>query len=179
MPDHSEKAQQIILEIIRQSAGHAVEGRTRLYKAFYFAHLFYLDDTGDFLSGWPIVRMPNGPGIDNFDSLIGPLLGRGAITASPTRSGPYPTTRFAARRELSETPLSAEEIQSIQKAVEFIQDKNATRLSDITHEYSRSWQESQNGEELRISLDLMTDEQVAAIRAQHKDIANDLEAIFG
>lgn len=179
MRDHSEKARQIILEIIRQSAGHSVVGRTRLYKAFYFAHLYYLQDSGEFLSGWPIVRMPNGPGIDDFDLLIRPLLQQGDITASSARSGPFPTTRFTARRDLQNTSLSEAEVQSIQKAVEFIQDKQASRLSEITHEYSRSWQESENGDELRISLDLMTDEEVAAVRSQQQEIARDVAAIFG
>jgi hypothetical protein len=178
MRDHSEKARQIILEIVRQSANHSLMGRTRLYKAFYFAHLYYLGDFGEFLSGWPIVRMPNGPGIDKFDTLIQPLLDRGDITARSTRSGPFPTTRFTARRELQDTSLSESEVQSIQKAVEYIHDKQAGRLSEITHEYSRSWQESENGDELQISLDLMTDEEVAAVRSQQEEIARDVAAIF-
>ncbi len=178
MHDHSEKARQIILEIIRQSAGHSVVGRTRLYKAFYFAHLYYLGDSGEFLSGWPIVRMPNGPGIDKFDSLIRPLLDRGDIMAQSAKSGPFPTTRFTVQRQLQDTSLSESEVRSIQKAVEFIQDKRASRLSEITHEYSRSWQESENGDELRISLDLMTDEEVAAVRLQQEEIARDVAAIF-
>ena len=51
-------------ELIRQSAGDRIEGKTRLFKAFYFAHLFYARSAVDYLTDWPIVRMPQGPGID-------------------------------------------------------------------------------------------------------------------
>lgn len=179
MRDHSEKPRQVILEIIRQSAGDSIVGTTKLFKAFYFAHLYHLRDFGTFLSLWPIVRMPRGPGIDNFHSLIDPLVTCGKVAVTGSHSGPFPTTRYTARRDLPTTSLSEAEVKSIHKAVAFTQGKRASRLSEITHEYSRSWQESQNGDELRISLDLMTDEEVAAVRAKHDEIARDVAAIFG
>ncbi|NBT35790.1 MAG: DUF4065 domain-containing protein [Betaproteobacteria bacterium] len=179
MRDHSEKARQVILEIIRQSVGDSVVGTTRLFKAFYFAHLYHLRDAEDFLSQWPIVRMPRGPGIDNFDALLDPLVKCGHVAVSRSHTGPYPTIRYTARRDLPETCLSEEEVKSIHKAVEFIQGKRAARLSEFTHEYSRSWQEAKDGDELRIALDLMTDGDVADARRQQDEIGQLVSDVFG
>ena len=57
------KAKQVILEIIRQSKGR-LTGKTRLYMAFYVAHLLYAEQEAGYLTVWPIVKMPFGPGID-------------------------------------------------------------------------------------------------------------------
>ncbi|MBP87557.1 MAG: hypothetical protein CMJ64_12665 [Planctomycetaceae bacterium] len=58
-----DRAKRIIIEIIRQADG-SFERKTNLYKAFYHAHLKYAADNPGYLSKWPIVRMPRGPGID-------------------------------------------------------------------------------------------------------------------
>ena len=50
-------AQQVLLELI-QDAGGVWEGKKRLYKAFYFAHLYYAEERPGLLTDWPIVRMP-------------------------------------------------------------------------------------------------------------------------
>lgn len=62
----------MIAEIIRQ-AGGKFTGKTRLYKAFYIAHLLYAEQEPGYLTVWPIVRMPYGPGIDCGDELIAEL----------------------------------------------------------------------------------------------------------
>jgi hypothetical protein len=54
-------AQRLVLELIR-SAGGAWDGKARLFKAFYFAHLYYARSEPGILTDWPIVRTPRGPG---------------------------------------------------------------------------------------------------------------------
>ena len=47
--------------------------------------------------------------------------------------------------------------QAIEDAVELVKSKTAVELSEETHVFSRSWHESQNGEELDIYVDLLDD----------------------
>lgn len=99
-------AKKIIVEIIRQAGGKWI-GKTKLYKAFYFAHLYYFESAPDYLSDWPIVRMPNGPGIDSGDELLRELAATGVLTRDFVPEGPYRASRYhLSERQLPGEPLS-------------------------------------------------------------------------
>jgi hypothetical protein len=58
-----DRAKRVLVDLIR-AAGGEWRRKTRLYKAYYLAHLFYAEaETGD-LTNWPVVKMPYGPGIE-------------------------------------------------------------------------------------------------------------------
>ena len=152
------RAKRIILEIIRQSGG-IVEGRTCLFKTFYFAHLYYAKSAADYLSDWPIARMPNGPGIHDADVLIKELIAEGAIEERRAPVGPYFRVEYRDAGKEIPISLSEEAICAITEAVEFTADKTAAELSELTHEYSRSWKSARDGEELNIYIDLLTEEE--------------------
>ena len=156
-----QRAQQVLLEIARQSPGDEVKGKTKLFKIFYFAHLFYAAESPGYLTEWPIVRMPLGPGIEQFDSLISDLVRKGMLICESIRIGPYPSEKYrAVAAPSSDTLLADDEIEAIRKAVEFASDKTAEELSAFTHEYSRAWNESDEmGQELNIYKDLLTDDE--------------------
>ncbi|MEE8451029.1 MAG: Panacea domain-containing protein [Thermoguttaceae bacterium] len=151
------RAKQIILEITKQSSGNECAGNVRLFKIFYFAHLVYARHETGYLSEWPIVKMPYGPGIDRFEEIIGELTREGAIQQESTQIGPYPATSFRATDKPAEgPPLEPAAIEAIRKAVEFTSDKTGAQLSDITHEHSHSWSEAEMGGELNIYIDLVS-----------------------
>ena len=64
-----DRAKKVIVEIIRQAGGE-LTATARLYKAFYFAHLYYAETAPGYLSDWPIVKMPTGPGIHSCGGLV-------------------------------------------------------------------------------------------------------------
>ena len=72
---NKECAKRLILEILRQAGGE-IE-KTKIFKAFWLAHLYYSKIAPGYLTDWPIVRMPNGPGIDRGDQLIVELIHSG------------------------------------------------------------------------------------------------------
>ena len=163
----SERAARVILELIRQANGNSIEGKTRLFKAFYFAHLYYALDNSDYLTEWPIVRMPNGPGIDSFDDLMAQLVQEDLIEIQPCMTGPYKSSRYVAKPTASkQQELSPPEIAAISKAVGYVTDKSCTDLSEITHEHSKTWNDCKNGEELPIYLDLLSDSDYKAAKAE-------------
>jgi hypothetical protein len=170
-----EKAKQIIAEIVRCSGGR-VESKTRLFKLFYLAHLIYAKREPDYLSNWPIVRMPHGPGIDRGEDLIGELCQAGVLEAHPVPVGPYMSTEYRlADDEMPGLPLEA--IEAIRDAVKFAGDKSASELSELTHQHSHSWKNSVNGEELNIYVDLLGEEEYSK-RIERLDIGvHDLREI--
>ena len=170
-------AKDIIVELIRQ-AGGMFEGTTRLYKAFYFAHLFYFESSGRMLSDWPIVRMPGGPGIDRGASILRALQDDGVLVKSARPKGPYNETVYRLLSEV-ETDLDLAGRIAIKDACTFVENKTAETLSSLTHEWSRSWNHADSGEELNIYLDLLSDEDYELQLSQLQESQEAIKAALG
>lgn len=174
------RAARVILEIIRQSAGDAIEGKTRLFKAFYFAHLFYAIENSSCLTEWPIVRMPHGPGIDRFDDLLENLKSNGLVEAVECHVGPYTSTKFQATKTgLLEESMPDTAAHSVTRAIEFVAHKTGAQLSDITHEFSNSWNDAEDGDELPIYLDLLDDHDYQRAKQKASVVEHDLRVAWG
>lgn len=173
-----ERAKRVIAEIVRQSPGDELIGKTRLFNAFYLAHLYYATECKDYLTEWPIVKMPNGPGIDRFSSLIAELIQEGAIETGTTRVGPYQATVYRAIGWGLEVHLPQAAVSAIRKSIEFVNGKTGAQLSDITHEFSRSWNEAEQGEEQSIYLDVLSEEDYQAEQLRASRIKDELAAAW-
>lgn len=172
-------AEDVIVELVR-AAGGTLHGKTRLFKAFYLAHLFFWQREGRFLTSHPIVRMPNGPGIDDAEILFSRLQGTGRLRTTSEKSGPYQERVFQLGPiEGDVTALDAEEVSAIREAVAFVDGKTAAELSALTHEASISWQEARDGEEMAVYMDTLSDEELARIRHASKETSATLEQVFG
>lgn len=160
-PDKN-RAIRIIAEIVRQAGGE-LTGTTRLYKAFYFAHLYYAESAPGYLSDWPIVKMPNGPGIDSGTQLIAEMKDAGLLATDHVQVGPFQSMRFRLTgKEPSGDALPGDAVQAIQQAVQLVQDKAAGESSELTREFSRSWHLAKDGAELDIYIDLIPDDEYAS-----------------
>lgn len=173
--EDKELAKRILLEILRQNAGK-MEGKTRLYKAFYFAHLFYYKSGHGLLSDWPIVHMPNGPGIEAASDLLRELQGDDLIDMGTQPNGPFFEYWFALKKS-SPSSLGPNETEAIRLAVEFVKDMTAAELSDKSHQ--RSWWKGQPGRPLNIYVDLLDDDEYDQDTAQIDRISRDVSAVFG
>jgi hypothetical protein len=166
------RVQQVLLEIVRQAGGE-LRGKLRLFKAFYLAHLLYAEDSPGYLTEWPIVRMPNGPGIHAADQLLVELLEEGALDIESTRR-PTDLTPPEVYREtpkgMSEPPLPESAVKAIKEAVTFIRDKSGLELSEWTHEWSRSWNMAKDGDELNIYIDLIPEDEYLERQKRVNDI---------
>ncbi len=176
MPDRN-RAKDIILEIVRL-AGDNIRGKTRLFKAFYIAHLFYAKRAPGYLSDWPIVRMPHGPGIDSADQLIKELVGEGRLAVHTTDVGPYNELQYVATCKQAPPSLSLSAIDAIRDAVDFVEGKTAAELSELTHEFSRSWKAGKDGDELNIYIDLVSDEDYAADRRAFQEMDAVIDSVM-
>jgi hypothetical protein len=151
--NEKERAKQIIVEIVRLYGGRS-KSKTGLFKAFYFAHLFYVRRAIGYLSNWPIVKMPGGPGIEQADKLLQELVDEGKLTVRIEQIGPYDAIQYEVPEGSTPADLSLAAIDAIREAVVFVKDKTATELSDLTHEFSRSWNNAEMGDELNVYIDI-------------------------
>ena len=172
-----EIAKTIILQIVRQ-AGGVLDNKTNLYKAFYYAHLHFADKRGYYLSTWPIVRMPNGPGIDSFDVLIGELMTEGKIECISVEWGSCSGFRFSVLSGTPQDTLPVGAEEAIAYALKRVKGKTAAAVSCKSHDDSRSWREAVDGQELNIYPDLLEDEEYQQRKRRAAEIAEAVKAVW-
>jgi hypothetical protein len=161
MANDVQAAKDLICQIIA-AAGGRLEGKLRLYKAFYYAHLFYWQRGAGVLTQQPIVRMPLGPGIHEAKSILEALQQEGKIRVSARYNGPYQESVYELTSRFEINPADPR-YQAVEQAVEFVRDKTAVELSEETHLYSRSWRMAKDGEILDIYADLLSDDEESQI----------------
>jgi uncharacterized phage-associated protein len=170
-----EKAKLILAAIIH-AAGGSFNGKTRLYKAFYVAHLLHFRDQQGVLSDHPIVRMPRGPAVQKGEVLLSELRQAGIIAINKRPVGPYQEDVFTLVKPLE--GLTLDEIESIRKAVAMIGDMSAAELSEWTHEFSNTWEETPDGHEMNIYADLLSELECAEMKKRHDEAGKVVDAVF-
>ncbi len=158
-----EKVKRILAGIVQRAPGGRLEGATRLFKAFYAAHLFYWRDSPGLLTKQAIVRMPRGPGIAGYAKLFKELETEGLLRIESQRKGPHEESVFVS---VSEVSLDPAEEAAVVKGLAWVGDLNATAVSDLSHEASRTWRESGDGEPLAIYLDALSDLEVSEMQVR-------------
>lgn len=163
-------AKDLIMDLLAVSPGGEIERAVRLNKAFYFAHLWYWKLGDGVLTSYPIVRITEGPVPDQYKLLIKELEEEGKIAVSRRPVGPYTADVFTLieHRKVDGDPAR---VESIRRAVEYCNEHSATQLSDMIHEWSKSWQNTAQGYEMDIYADLLSD-------MEQNEIAQAIEA-FG
>jgi hypothetical protein len=170
-----DRAKAIIVEIIRQSGG-LFRNKTNLFKAFWLAHVEYARTHATGLSRWPIVRMPNGPGIDKIDVLLGDLMTEEMVRVDQVQVGEKSAFEFELIGEPTAT-FSDEERHAIREAVSLVAGKSAALVSHESHRQSRSWTEAKDGDRLDVFLDVIPDKEFADRSARIGAIADRVKAI--
>jgi hypothetical protein len=153
------RAQDVILEILRNAGGEWT-GKTKLFKAFYFAHLYYANERPGLLTDWPIARLPQGPGINDSHRLFSELVREGCLVVERIHEGPYPEYRYLLTEKGQNLERPPEDARvAIKDAADFCLPKTAAELSQLTHERSRSWIEGKDGDVLNIYIDTIPDDE--------------------
>jgi len=173
------KARDVILEILRNADGEWT-GKAKLFKAFYFAHLYYANERPGLLTDWPIARLPQGPGIDRSPELFDGMVQAGYLLIERVHDGPFPEYRYRLTekgRLVDRLPEDA--AAAIKEATLFCLPRSAAELSQLTHERSRSWIEGKNGDVLNIYIDTIPDDEYEKRRTTLAELDNQLSAIWG
>lgn len=171
-----ERAKEVICAIVRH-AGGALTNKTNLFKAFYHSHLIYAEQHPGYLSDWPIVRMPKGPGIDNFDTLAGELMIEGKLHLKTVSVGDFVAFQFQLTDSCGESLLEAEELNAIAEGTDRVLGKTATQVSDESH--LRSWHSTPNGQEMNIYIDSIPEEEYQENKKRMAPMIERLDEILG
>jgi hypothetical protein len=174
-----ESAKDLIWYILAVSGGR-LEAKTRLYKAFYASHLFCHRLSQGFLTNHPIVHMPHGPGIDDGDELIEALIEDGVLDVSIERPDElFPEQVFRLHRAYGHS-LEPDDLrlEAVAAALRWVNSKTPAELTAETHEKSRSWNETENGEEMDIYRDLLTDQEIARREKALHEAETMVSAVF-
>ena len=164
-----ERAKQTIQELVAASGG-SLTGKLRLYKAFYKAHLNYFESTGLELTGYPIVHMTNGPGIDNAQELIDEMVASGLLIEQIGTPG-----RAAERVYIVDThigQLDPEKLTAITEAAKWASELDERQLKEESHQFS--WHDSSNGDRMNIFSDTIQADRVIEIRNETQHRLNEL-----
>ena len=122
------------------------------------------------LSDWPIVRMPNGPGIESGDALLGELERDGVVdqklVTMDTHESIVCILKDEGRGAAAWDSLTEDEKESVQWAVKRFQDHDSEQATDASHDLSWVWHELPDSAELPIYADLIEDpERIARLRS--------------
>ena len=159
-----------VLSAIILRAGGEFAGKTRLNKAFYYAHLWYFENYPGTLTEWPIFRGPYGPAIHKGDELLDELVADGMLAVGERSVG-----NCVERYYKLLTPDEIGVPDAIARAADYgvakVGDRSATAVSQETHEKSREWKRSPMGAELNIYADLLSDDEYRAAHRAQADVA--------
>lgn len=165
-----------VIQGVVQLAGGRFTNKTNLFKAFYWAHRYYWrDHDGTLTRQHGIVRMPNGPGIDDFPSLISWMEEKGMIRVERT-SGEYAAHIYHLGEPIE---LTDAEFSAIRKAVRKIDGRTACAVSDESHAESRAWREANDGENLDIYYDELDDQSLRRMTRRLDKAKALVDDVFG
>jgi hypothetical protein len=175
--ENKDRAKQIILQILKQSDDGSL-GKTKLFKAFWLAHVLYPKKNPGYLSAWPIVRLPHGPGIDHGDILIRELKESEDVRLSHKASGVHTEIVCMLVKDPATNLLPKGAVDAIASAYRIVESQTVDQLSEWSHAYSRSWNETPNGEELDIYTDHIPDDVYQERKQTLEEINEALDDLF-
>lgn len=157
------RAKAVIAEIVRQQGGK-LHSMTILFKAFWKSHVAAIEQ-GRQLTVYPIARLPEGPGIDNPNLLLGELMVEGVMEVEYPAQEFDPVVFHLLRNDAYQSVLSDEDRAAISEGIKYVQAKSARQVSKDSHRDSRSWNSTtRNGGEIDEVLDAMPEEKYQSLR---------------
>ena len=174
-PDKA-RAERVVLEILCQAGGGL--GKTLTYKAFWLAHLYYAENAPGFLTDWPVVRMPRGPGIDRGDTLLRGLHDQGFVELEHKPKGPFTEIHYRLTGQSIGDPLPELAVEAVRQAVADIKGLTTDEVSNFSHDFSRSWNATPNGQELDIYSDLIPDDEYEDRQQALDEMRKTYEGLF-
>lgn len=161
LPDYTEN-KRIVAAIVQENGGE-FRNKTNLFKAYYWAHRFFYEDHEGLLTRkHRMVHLPMGPGIDEHDLIFGEMVDEGSLEVL---SNPFKNrdgkdcAQFVFRSVGPNVELTADERDSISRGIARVRSMTAADASHDSHENSRTWRDSNNGEPIDIYVDTLDDDE--------------------
>jgi hypothetical protein len=167
-----DKAKNIICALVHLSGGR-FEGKTRLNKAFWRAHVFYYKNGPGLLTKYPIARLPEGPAIDDLDAILASLEREGRIKQSSQTKGDYNETIITLTSNAPK--LENAETDAVKDAFRWIRQKTAAAASKESHKLSIGWEGAENGDIIDVEFDALDISELETIKKEKARIVHNVE----
>lgn len=164
-PDPKRQAKDLILEIIKCSEGR-LEGRKRLYKAYWMSHVIYFRDYVKNLTRYGVVKMTNGPGIHDFDTLLAELKTESGLNVTVGENAELPKEELYTYDGISPYPADSPIHKAVQEALAWVMSVPYANLSDESH--YPSWWEAGMGSPQDYAIDTIDEDEMTEIRKRNR-----------
>lgn len=130
-----EKFKEVLLYVLSKVGGKPNVGETVLYKLLYFIDFDYYEKYEEQLLGATYIKNHYGPTPVEFKDIVEDMIKRGEIVRVTSKYFNYPQQKYLPVKDPDLTKLKdARELQHIDEVLARLGDKNATELSDYSHE---------------------------------------------
>lgn len=141
------KFKEVLLYILAQAGAKPNIGETVLYKLLYFIDFNYYEKYEEQLIGAAYIKNTYGPTPTHFQKLVEEMIGEGSLVKVSSKYFNYPQTKYLPKRNPDLSLLSANELEVINEVLRILGDKNATQISDYSHN-DIPWMTAAEGEQI-------------------------------
>ncbi len=128
------KFKQVLLYILNKIGSKPNIGETVIYKLLYFIDFNYYERYEEQLIGATYIKNHHGPTPIEFKKLIDQMIRNKEIVKVKDQYFQYPQTKYLPRVNPDLSILKANEIELINDVLYTLSDKNATQISEYSHE---------------------------------------------
>jgi transcriptional regulator with XRE-family HTH domain len=126
------KFKEVLLYVLKHVGSKPNVGEVVLYKLLYFIDFDYYEKYEDQLIGATYIKNYYGPTPKEFAKIVQQMEGEDLITVK-TQYFKYPQRKYLPLREPDLSTLNARELRMIDSVLERLSDKNATEISEYSH----------------------------------------------
>jgi transcriptional regulator with XRE-family HTH domain len=139
------KFKEVLLYVLEKVGSKSNVGMTVLYKLLYFIDFDYYEKFEEQLIGATYIKNHFGPTPVEFKKIVESMESKGELETVKSKYFLHEQTKYLPRRESNISVLSAKEIKHIDEVLARLSDKNATELSDYSHQ-DIPWLGTKDGE---------------------------------
>ncbi len=128
------KFKEVLLYILEKVGSKSNVGMTVLYKLLYFIDFDYYEKFEEQLIGATYIKNHFGPTPVEFKKIVEVMETKGELETVKSKYFQHEQTKYLPRREADISVLCAKEIKHIDEVLSRLSDKNATELSEYSHQ---------------------------------------------
>lgn len=127
------KFKEVLLYILNKVGSKSNVGESVIYKLLYFIDFNYYEKYEEQLIGATYIKNNYGPTPKEFIKIVKEMEGKEELSKVESQYFQYPQTKYLPLREPDLSILNARELQMIDSVLERLSDKNATEISEYSH----------------------------------------------
>jgi transcriptional regulator with XRE-family HTH domain len=139
------KFKEVLLYILNRVGSKPNVGESVIYKLFYFIDFDYYEKYEEQLIGATYIKNNYGPTPKEFIKIVKEMERKKELSKVESKYFQYPQTKYLPLREPDLSVLNARELRMIDSVLEGLSDKNATDISEYSHN-DVPWLTTEDGE---------------------------------